>query len=64
MSDFAPSAYYWITNTVADTAKLAKLARLASTTPPLHAVESFITALSASSDGASPMPLNMSRVLT
>ncbi|OJT06295.1 hypothetical protein TRAPUB_2875 [Trametes pubescens] len=33
-----------------DTVKLAKLARLASTTPPLHAVESFITALSASSD--------------
>ncbi|KAI0333315.1 DNA repair helicase [Cubamyces sp. BRFM 1775] len=33
-----------------DTVKLAKLARLASTTPPLHAVESFISALSASSD--------------
>ncbi|KAI0667105.1 DNA repair helicase [Trametes maxima] len=33
-----------------DTVKLAKLARLSSTTPPLHAVESFISALSASSD--------------
>ncbi|KAI0657701.1 DNA repair helicase [Cubamyces menziesii] len=33
-----------------DTVKLAKIARLASTTPPLHAVESFISALSASSD--------------
>ena len=34
-----------------DTIKLAKLARLANTTPPLHAVESFIVALTASSDG-------------
>ncbi|KAH9856751.1 DNA repair helicase [Lenzites betulinus] len=33
-----------------DTSKLAKLARLASTTPPLHAVESFISALSAASE--------------
>ncbi|KAI0703917.1 DNA repair helicase [Earliella scabrosa] len=33
-----------------DAAKLAKLARLANTTPPLHAVESFIVALTASSD--------------
>ncbi|TBU40126.1 DNA repair helicase [Dichomitus squalens] len=33
-----------------DTVKLAKLARLANTTPPLHAVESFIVALTASSD--------------
>ncbi|KAI1785288.1 DNA repair helicase [Ganoderma leucocontextum] len=33
-----------------DTVKLAKLARLANTTPPLHAVESFIVALAASSD--------------
>ncbi|CDO72617.1 hypothetical protein BN946_scf184985.g36 [Trametes cinnabarina] len=33
-----------------DTVKLAKLARLASTTPPLHAVESFIDAISASSE--------------
>ncbi|KAI0764365.1 DNA repair helicase [Trametes elegans] len=33
-----------------DTVKLAKLARLANTTPPLHAVESFISALSASSE--------------
>ncbi|KAI9068626.1 DNA repair helicase [Trametes sanguinea] len=33
-----------------DATKLAKLARLASTTPPLHAVESFISALSASSE--------------
>ncbi len=32
--------------------KRAKLARLANTTPPLHAVESFIVALTASSDGA------------
>ena len=37
----------------ADTVKLAKLARLANTTPPLHAVESFIVALTASSDGQS-----------
>lgn len=34
-----------------DTVKLAKLARLANTTPPLHSVESFIVALTASSDG-------------
>ncbi|KAJ3002330.1 hypothetical protein NUW54_g5905 [Trametes sanguinea] len=33
-----------------DATKLARLARLASTTPPLHAVESFISALSASSE--------------
>ncbi|PIL32767.1 hypothetical protein GSI_04884 [Ganoderma sinense ZZ0214-1] len=33
-----------------DTIKLAKLARLSNTTPPLHAVESFIVALTASSD--------------
>ncbi|KAI8994116.1 DNA repair helicase [Trametes punicea] len=33
-----------------DTVKLAKLARLANTTPPLHAVENFISALSASSE--------------
>ncbi|KAI0827672.1 DNA repair helicase [Trametes gibbosa] len=33
-----------------DTTKLAKLSRLASTTPPLHAVESFISALSAASE--------------
>ncbi|OBZ69839.1 ATP-dependent RNA helicase CHL1 [Grifola frondosa] len=33
-----------------DATKLAKLARLSSTTPPLHAVESFITALTAASD--------------
>ncbi|KAI0366702.1 DNA repair helicase [Pilatotrama ljubarskyi] len=33
-----------------DAVKLAKLARLANTTPPLHSVESFISALSASSD--------------
>ena len=38
---------------MADTVKLAKLARLANTTPPLHAVESFIVALTASSDGTS-----------
>lgn len=60
----SPAARYLNTNTVADTAKLAKLARLASTTPPLHAVESFITALSASSDGASSMPLKRLRALT
>ncbi|KAI0753454.1 DNA repair helicase [Daedaleopsis nitida] len=33
-----------------DPNKLAKLARLANTTPPLHSIESFIVALTASSD--------------
>lgn len=34
-----------------DPKKLAKLARLAATTPPLHAVENFIVALTAANDG-------------
>lgn len=50
-----------------DTVKLAKLARLANTTPPLHSVESFIVALTASSDGefscirATPQPNGLYR---
>lgn len=34
-----------------DPKRLAKLARLATTTPPLHVVENFIVALTAANDG-------------
>ncbi len=34
-----------------DPKKLAKLARLSATTPPLHVVENFIIALTAANDG-------------